>query len=230
MEYRCRPRVCSHCLPLHRSTLGKHCVIAALTIANLHTFAAFEGARAMKCDRATRRSITLIGIDKNTDSALLNRWHWTGWIRLRIWTTGERLEETVGRPLAWRSPAGRNVWGGARRRTWETLTSRLGGKKKKKKSHNTLKHFIVFTDVGSYKPHGHFKQIKLKSKNRMNCFDRRNITTNGKTRKKQNKTRQQQPKIKLPSLEVRKQLIGGGSSDDEKKQKNKNILVLHHHF
>lgn len=146
-------RVYSQCVTLHWSTLGKHCVIPAVTIGNLHTFAAFEGARAMKCDRATRRSITLIGIDKNTDSALLNCWHWTGWIRLRILTTGDRLEGTVGRPLAWRSPAASSEIGPKDRRGRLLLhTDTKKTNNNNKKTQNTLKHFIVFTDVGSYKP------------------------------------------------------------------------------
>lgn len=100
--------VCVCVFALGTETLWENSVvIPAVPISNLHTFAAFEGAQAMKCDRATRRSISLIGIDKNTDSALLNCWHWTDWIRLRILTTGDRLEGTVGRPLVWRSPAAR---------------------------------------------------------------------------------------------------------------------------
>lgn len=91
------------CVVVHWSTLGKYCVIPVVTNSNPHTFTPFEGARVMKCDRATRRSITLIEIDKNTNCALLNCWHWTGWIRVRILTTGDRLEGTVGRP--WREGA-----------------------------------------------------------------------------------------------------------------------------
>lgn len=61
-------------------------------------FSAFEGTWVVKWDRTTRKSITLIEADKNTNCALLNCWHWTGWIRQRILTTGDRLEGTVERP------------------------------------------------------------------------------------------------------------------------------------
>ena len=61
-------------------------------------FSAFERTWVVKWDRTTRKSITLIEADKNTNCALLNCWHWTGWIKQCILTTGDRLEGTVERP------------------------------------------------------------------------------------------------------------------------------------
>lgn len=61
-------------------------------------FSAFEGTWVVKWDRTTRKSITLIEADKNTNCALLNCWHWTGRIKQRILTTGDRLEGTAERP------------------------------------------------------------------------------------------------------------------------------------
>lgn len=57
-----------------------------------HIFYPFEETRVLKWDRTARNSITLIEVDKNTNRALLNFWHWTGWIKPRILTTGDGLE------------------------------------------------------------------------------------------------------------------------------------------
>lgn len=55
----------------------------------------FEGPWALKWDRTTHKNVTLIEVDKNTNSALLNCWHCTGRIRQRILTTGDRQRGTV---------------------------------------------------------------------------------------------------------------------------------------
>lgn len=61
-------------------------------------FSPFEGTQVLKRDRATHKSITLIEADKNTNCALLNCWHWTGWIRPSILTTGDGPEGRPERP------------------------------------------------------------------------------------------------------------------------------------
>lgn len=68
---------------------------------NPHMFSPFEGTQVLKRDRATHKSITLIEADKNTNCALLNCWHWTGWIRPSInnrWRAGGK----TGASRKWR--------------------------------------------------------------------------------------------------------------------------------
>lgn len=127
----------------------------------------------MQRDRVTRRRIWLIGIDKNTDSALLNCWHWTDWIRLRILTTGDRREGTVGCPLA-RCGLGGNLI----HLVFVPHTHTKSNHWMKRKKENTPKLFIVFTGVGSYKPTDILNRKNLKIK--LNKFLN---TTNDKTKK-----------------------------------------------
>ncbi len=88
-------------------------------------FNPFEGTLVLKWDRTTRKSLMLIEVDKNTNCALLNCWHWTGWIRQRILTTGDRLEGTADRPCHW-GPAWDSLRPIRRRKkSWFHLLSRL---------------------------------------------------------------------------------------------------------
>lgn len=87
-----------------------------------------------------------------------------------------------------------------------------------------MKCFIIFTDVGSYKPTD--ISNRAKNENRTNFFDHGNVTTNSKTRETLRKHKKKKPKSLLWEVGINSLAVGQAMM----KTKYKIILVLHQHF